>query len=655
MSCSSCYPTPDPCYTAYYHPSQNCGCCGGIAVSCGCGCTETFGTAGTAGTGGWGCWCGATGCADAPYNSNNTIYVGPNLPNSGVNTCDDLTTALEKLDDAITGGGGGGGKNGTSGTSGSSGKNGSSGTSGSSGSSGTSGATGSVGPSGTAGSSGTSATSGSSGSSGSSGTAGKNGSSGVDGSSGISGSSGTSGTSATSGSSGTTGTDGSSGTAGENGSSGTSGKDGNTGNSGSNGTSGQDGDRYRTTSSTSLLIGAGAKTLTVATNLAYSVSQSVIVAYDGSNSMTGTVTSYDSGTGVLVLNIITTVGSGTYVSWNVNLAGAAGGNGSSGTSGSSGTNGTAGTNGTSGANGANGSSGTSGANGANGTSGTAGTNGTTGTNGSSGSSGTSGTSGTNGTNGSSGSSGTSGNTGTSGSSGTSGAVGGNGSSGTSGADGGVGPAGPSGTSGESNSISGATNQVLKYSSATSAIGCSIYDDGAFTSIGGPNPGSRINIYSNSNNYIADFAGTEPYVMIRALGGSNTATLQLVPSTGYTAFIGNYNGGGVVIRAMNADVVTIDSSGVTAPAFFETSDIRYKDVLEWNPEINVLGIDVIKFKRTDIVTNTINYGYSAQQVQQIIPDVVNEIDEKLSVNYIAVHTLKIAALEKRIAELEAKLK
>jgi hypothetical protein len=129
----------------------------------------------------------------------------------------------------------------------------------------------------------------------------------------------------------------------------------------------------------------------------------------------------------------------------------------------------------------------------------------------------------------------------------------------------------------------------------------------------------------------------------------------VPSSGYVAYIGNYNGGGVIIRAMNADVVTIDSSGVTAPAFFETSDIRYKDVLEWNPEINVLGIDVIKFKRTDIVTNTINYGYSAQQVQEIIPDVVNEIDEKLSVNYIAVHTLKIAALEKRIAELEAKLK
>jgi BMFP domain-containing protein YqiC len=37
----------------------------------------------------------------------------------------------------------------------------------------------------------------------------------------------------------------------------------------------------------------------------------------------------------------------------------------------------------------------------------------------------------------------------------------------------------------------------------------------------------------------------------------------------------------------------------------------------------------------------------------LPDAVTG-DEKLSVNYMDIHTLKIAALEKRIAELEAKL-
>jgi BMFP domain-containing protein YqiC len=41
------------------------------------------------------------------------------------------------------------------------------------------------------------------------------------------------------------------------------------------------------------------------------------------------------------------------------------------------------------------------------------------------------------------------------------------------------------------------------------------------------------------------------------------------------------------------------------------------------------------------------------VQSILPDVVTG-EDKLVVNYSDVHTLKIAALEKRIAELEAKL-
>ena len=87
-----------------------------------------------------------------------------------------------------------------------------------------------------------------------------------------------------------------------------------------------------------------------------------------------------------------------------------------------------------------------------------------------------------------------------------------------------------------------------------------------------------------------------------------------------------------------------------PAVFS---IRYKNVLEYNPQIDLLGIDVIKFIRTDNDTDKVRYGYSAQQVQSILPDAVTG-EDKLSVNYMDVHTLKIAALEKRIAELEAKL-
>ena len=106
---------------------------------------------------------------------------------------------------------------------------------------------------------------------------------------------------------------------------------------------------------------------------------------------------------------------------------------------------------------------------------------------------------------------------------------------------------------------------------------------------------------------------------------------------------------------------IDGSGNTtsngdsyAVGFYESSDIRFKNVLETNPEIDLQGIDVIKFTRTDHNEDVVRYGYSAQQIQEILPEAVMGTD-KLSVNYMDVHTLKIAALEKRISELETRIK
>lgn len=95
-----------------------------------------------------------------------------------------------------------------------------------------------------------------------------------------------------------------------------------------------------------------------------------------------------------------------------------------------------------------------------------------------------------------------------------------------------------------------------------------------------------------------------------------------------------------------------TGSITAVAFFESSDIRYKIVLETNPTVDTTGIDMIKYTRTG--ESQVRYGYSAQQVQSILPDCVQDISEHLVVNYTDVHTLKIAQLEKRVAELESKL-
>ena len=81
------------------------------------------------------------------------------------------------------------------------------------------------------------------------------------------------------------------------------------------------GDRYLTTSTTSNTISNGTKTFTVDTGLSYTTQQDLTIAADPSNHMHGRVTSYDSGSGVLVVDITNHTGSGTHVSWTVNVGG----------------------------------------------------------------------------------------------------------------------------------------------------------------------------------------------------------------------------------------------------------------------------------------------------------------------------------------------
>ena len=97
-----------------------------------------------------------------------------------------------------------------------------------------------------------------------------------------------------------------------------------------------------------------------------------------------------------------------------------------------------------------------------------------------------------------------------------------------------------------------------------------------------------------------------------------------------------------------------SNTITAGAFYESSDIRFKNVIETNPQVSVSGIDVIKFTRTDSNTDVVRYGYSAQQVKEIVPEAVIG-EEKLVVNYFDIHTLLIAELQREVKELKAKLK
>ena len=105
---------------------------------------------------------------------------------------------------------------------------------------------------------------------------------------------------------------------------------------GSTGPTGSSGNMYATSSTTSLTISSGSKSLTVGTGLSYTTGQPVLIAYNGSNYMAGIITSYVSATGAMVANITSIVGSGTYSLWIVNLNGGSGPAGATGPTGPTG-------------------------------------------------------------------------------------------------------------------------------------------------------------------------------------------------------------------------------------------------------------------------------------------------------------------------------
>ncbi len=82
------------------------------------------------------------------------------------------------------------------------------------------------------------------------------------------------------------------------------------------------GDRYKTTSTDSQTISnSGQLTFNVETGLSYIPKQDVIILYDALNYMNGEVSSYDNLTGILIVDIKSKTGSGTYSSWKIALDG----------------------------------------------------------------------------------------------------------------------------------------------------------------------------------------------------------------------------------------------------------------------------------------------------------------------------------------------
>ena len=86
------------------------------------------------------------------------------------------------------------------------------------------------------------------------------------------------------------------------------------------------------TSTTSLAIGTGSKTLTVETGKMFQPGQfiSIVDQANNANYMSGQATAYTSATGSLTVDVVASGGSGTISAWNISLSGTAGATGSTG-------------------------------------------------------------------------------------------------------------------------------------------------------------------------------------------------------------------------------------------------------------------------------------------------------------------------------------
>ena len=142
-------------------------------------------------------------------------------------------------------------------------------------------------------------------------------------------------------------------------------------------------------------------------------------------------------------------------------------------------------------------------------------------------------------------------------------------------------------------------------------------------------------------------------------GNGTLTLNVSGSglSGSQSFTANQSGNATFTVTSNATTAATastiayrDGSGnLTAVGFFESSDRRLKNIISRDG-------DVAYFKWKDGSDNKTHIGYIAQEVQKKNPDQVKADDKGfLSVNYTEVLVEKVRALEKKIEELEKRMK
>jgi hypothetical protein len=160
------------------------------------------------------------------------------------------------------------------------------------------------------------------------------------------------------------------------------------------------------------------------------------------------------------------------------------------------------------------------------------------------------------------------------------------------------------------------------------------------------------IIANANNGAISVSGTgysiNPTNMLIGRYTSTRGYIQ-VPTNGTFEI---WDGGTSTIAIFNETGKTSTFYGsVTATGFFESSSIKGKNIIATNPLL-ALDIDVIKYTRKNDESKDIRYGYSAEQIHSLMPELTDK--DVTAVKYLDVHTILISQLQQEIKELKAKM-
>ena len=188
----------------------------------------------------------------------------------------------------------------------------------------------------------------------------------------------------------------------------------------------------------------------------------------------------------------------------------------------------------------------------------------------------------------------------------------------------------------------------------------IASDGAITASSSVTANSFVKSGGTSSQFLKADGSVDGSTYLTSAGvGNGTLTLNVSGSglSGSQSFTANQSGNATFTVTSNATTAATastiayrDGSGnLTAVGFFESSDRRLKNIISRDG-------DVAYFKWKDGSDNKTHIGYIAQEVQKKNPDQVKADDKGfLSVNYTEVLVEKVRALEKKIEELEKRMK